>query len=604
MECDRRSFLRESIRVFSGWFGLPSAIQASTSLYQRATLKFTDLRTEALIGGLISPSASPKQSLPSLPVFINETARAGITFRHHGNPTPDKYPIETMCGGVGLLDYDNDGLLDIFFVNGGSFYVTGKQGRIDRSKPEDWNRLYHNNGDGTFTDVTEKAGVSGANTTGFGMGVAVADYDNDGFSDIYVTNFGKNILYHNNGDGTFTDVTDKAGVAASGWSVSAGFLDYNNDGRLDLFVGRYLDWDFSTNVYCGEPIHSYCPPYKYLPMTNILYHNNGDGTFTDVSQQAGIAAKPGTAMGVGINDYDGDGFPDIFVSNDDKPHFLYHNNGNGAFTERGLQAGVAYNENGSLVSGMGVTFNDYDNDGLPDIVVTDLASEIFELYRNTGSGSFDFLSRQTGLEAISAVRSGWGVEFADYDNDGWKDLFISESHVLDNIEMIRPQFVYKLPPLLLRNCKGKFVDVSAQSGRVFEEPFAGRGLAVGDLDNDGSVDAIINVLNGSPLLLYNNASKLGNHWLTIKLVGTASNRDGQGAAVMLQGKSGLKQWQYATTCGSYLSAQDPRIHFGLGSDESAAKIEIRWPSGMRQVLENVNSNQILTVTEPRKGTRQ
>ena len=388
MRHNRRSFLQGSARRLSTWFGLDAlsaAIRANTSLDQYPTLKIRDMRTAALIGGLASPSASPQQSLPPLPVFADETARAGIKFRHYGNPTPDKYLIETMCGGVALLDYDNDGFLDIFFVNGGSFQVTGQRGRIDRSKPEYWNRLYHNNGDGTFTDVTEKAGVSGAGTTDFGMGVAVGDYDNDGFPDLYVTNFGKNILYHNNGDGTFTDVTDKAGVAASGWSVSAGFLDYNNDGRLDLFVGRYLDWDFSKHVYCGDPVHSYCPPYKHLPTTNILYRNNGDGTFTDVSRQSGIAAKPGTAMGLAINDYDGDGFPDIFVSNDDKAHFLYHNNGNGTFTEEALEAGVAYNENGSVVSGMGATFNDYDNDGLPDIVVTDLATEIFQLYRNMGS---------------------------------------------------------------------------------------------------------------------------------------------------------------------------------------------------------------------------
>src|SRR6266480_2240352 len=357
----------------------------------------------AVAAWMISLSASPKQSPPTLPVFTDETARADIKFRHYGNPTPDKYLIETMGGGVALLDYDNDGLLDIFLVNGGAFHVTGNQGRTDRSKPEYWNRLYHNNGDGTFSDVTEKAGVSAAGTTNFGMGVAVGDYDNDGFSDLYVTNFGRNILYHNNRDGTFTDSTEKAGVAATGWSVSAGFLDYNNDGRLDLFVGRYLDWDFSKHVYCGEPVHTYCPPYKHPPMTNVLYRNNGDGTFTDVSRESGVAAKPGTAMGLAFNDYDGDGFTDIFVSNDGQPSFLYHNEGNGTFTEEALEAGVAYNENGVAVSGMGVAFNDYDNDGLPDIAVTDLASEIYELYRNMGRRSFNSTSRLTGLAAISAT---------------------------------------------------------------------------------------------------------------------------------------------------------------------------------------------------------
>ena len=308
-------------------------------------------------------------------------------------------------------------------------------------------------------------------------------------------------------------------------------------------------------------------------------------------------------MGLAFNDYDGDGFTDIFVSNDGRPSFLYHNEGNGTFAEEALEAGVAYNENGVAVSGMGVAFNDYDNDGLPDIAVTDLASEIYELYRNMGHRSFNSTSRLTGLAAISATRSGWGVQLVDYDNDGWKDLFISQSHVIDNVQVFNSQLIYELPPLLLRNVKGKFVDVSAQSGRVFGESLAGRGLATGDLDNDGDIDVIINVLNGSPRLLYSNASKLGNHWLAIKLVGTVSNRDGQGAVVLLQGTSGFKQWQYASTCGSYLAAHDPRVHFGLGEDERAAKIEVRWPSGIRQVLENVKSNQILTVTEPpRNGT--
>ena len=550
---------------------------------------------------VIALAAVSAQAPPALPTFSDETARAGIQFRHHGNPTADKYLIETMGGGVALLDYDNDGLLDIFLVNGGAFRVEGKQGRIDRSKPEYWNRLYHNNGDGTFTDVTEKAGVSGKESTSFGMGVAVGDYDNDGYPDLYVTNFGHNVLYHNNRDGTFTDVTQKAGVVAGGWSVSAGFLDYNNDGKLDLFVGRYLDWDFSKHVYCGEPVHTYCPPWKHEPITNILYRNNGDGTFTDVSRESGIAAKPGKAMGLAFNDYDGDGFADILVSNDGEPHFLYHNDGNGKFTEEALEAGVAYNENGVAVSGMGVAFNDYNNDGLPDVVITDLASEIYELYQNLGRRSFKSASRLTGLSAISATRSGWGVNFIDYDNDGWKDLFMSQSHVIDNVQMFNANLVYELPPLLLRNVHGKFIDVSPQSGPVFQEPFAGRGIATGDLNNDGAIDVVINVLNGSPRLLYNNASKLGNHWLLIKLVGTVSNRDGQGAVVALEGSSGLKQWQYATTCGSYLAAHDPRVHFGLGADRSAARIEIRWPSGIRQVLENVKADQILTVTEPRKG---
>ena len=558
----------------------------------------------AVVTALVATASYSAQAPQALPTFADQTARTGIKFRLHANPTPDKYLIETMPGGAAILDYDNDGLMDIFLVNGGAFNVQGKHGRVDRSKPELWNRLYHNNGDGTFSDVTEKAGLSDAGSTNFGMGVAVGDYDNDGYPDIYVTNFGHNVLYHNNGNGTYTDVTEKAGVAAGGWSVSAGFIDYNNDGKLDLFVGRYLDWDFSKHVFCGDQMHTYCPPWKHEPMTNILYRNNGDGTFIDVSRESGIAAKPGKAMGLAFNDYDGDGFADILVSNDGQPHFLYHNDGNGRFTEEALEAGVAYNENGVAVSGMGVAFNDFNNDGLPDVVVTDLASEIYELYQNLGMRSFKSASRLTGLAAISASRSGWGVRFIDYDNDGWKDLFISQSHVIDNVAMFNANLVYELPPLLARNVKGKFADVSAQSGPVFKEPLAGRGIATGDLNNDGAMDVVVNVLNGSPRILYNNAAKLGNHWLLIKLVGTVSNRDGQGATVVLETTSGPKQWQYATTCGSYLAAHDPRVHFGLGADQSATRIEVRWPSGIRQVLENVKADRVLTVTEPRKGSPQ
>ena len=542
-------------------------------------------------------AAQPSQNSPA---FSDELLRSGIQFRHFGNPTPDKYLIETMGGGVALLDYDNDGRLDIFLVNGGAFRVEKGRGVIDRSKPEYWNRLYHNNGDGTFTDVTRQAGLSGDGAPNFGMGVAVGDYNNDGFPDLYLTSFGRNVLYRNNRNGSFTDVTEKAGVAAGGWSVSAGFLDYDNDGHLDLFVGRYLDWDFSKHVYCGESVHTYCPPGKHAPITNVLYRNNGDGTFTDVSQKSGIAKVPGKAMGLAFNDYDGDGFTDIFVSNDGMGHFLYHNEGNGTFTEQGLTSGAAYNENGIAVSGMGVAFADYNNDGLPDILVTDLARELYELYRNIGSRSFVSSSRMSNLARISALQSGWGVQFIDYDNDGWKDILASQGHVIDNIELFNDQMAYRLPPLLARNTGGRFMDVSGTSGPAFQDAFAGRGVAVGDLNNDGAVDAVISALNGPPRILYNSASKSPANWITIKLAGTLSNRDGQGAVIKVNGGS-LTQWGYASTTGSYLSAHDPRVHFGLGAGQTVARIEIHWPSGIHQVLENVKSNQFLTVTEPRKG---
>ena len=539
--------------------------------------------------------------LPALPVFSDKQEASGIHFRHHGNPTSDKYLIETMGGGVAVLDFNNDGRLDIFLVNSGAL-VQGRQLVVDRSRPAYWNRLYRNNGDGTFTDVTEKAGLSGVATRNYGMGVATGDYNNDGFVDVYVTSFGANVLYRNNGNGTFTDVTQAAGVAAGGWSASAGFFDYDNDGRLDLFVTRYLDWNFSKNEICRDKngVRTYCAPAHFARVTNILYHNNGDGTFTDVSQRSGLSKVPGKGLGVAFNDYDGDGYTDILVANDAMAQYLFHNNGDGTFTERGLEAGIAFNENGAAISGMGVDFNDYDNDGRPDVIITDLAKELYALYRNVGRGNFDCVIRQSNLARISAFGSGWGVRLMDYDNDGWKDLFVAQSHVMDNAELLDPQLVYRQPPLVARNIGGKFVDVSDQSGSVFRQPMAGRGAAFGDLENDGDIDVVINVLNDSPRLLYNNASGLPNHWLEIKTVGTVSNRDGLGATIKIVGASGFEQWGYVTTTCSYLSACDPRVHFGLGADDKASALEIRWPSGTRQVLNHVQANRILTVTEPRR----
>jgi hypothetical protein len=432
------------------------------------------------------------------------------------------------------------------------------------------------------------------------MGVATGDYNNDGFVDIYVTSFGANVLYRNNGDGTFTDVTKTAGVAAGGWSASAGFFDYDNDGRLDLFVTRYLAWDFSKNIVCRDRsgVRTYCAPAHFSPVTNILYHNNGDGTFTDVSQRSGIGKVPGKGLGVAFNDYDADGYTDIVVANDAIAQYLFHNNGDGTFTERGLEAGIAFNENGASISGMGVDFSDYDNDGRSDVIITNLAKELYGLYRNLGRGNFESKVRQSNLARISAFGSGWGVRLIDYDNDGWKDLFVAQSHVMDNAELLDPQLVYRQPPLMARNVHGKFADVSDQSGPAFRQPIAGRGAAFGDLDNDGDVDVVINVLNDSPRLLYNNASHLGGHWLEIKTVGTVSNRAGLGTTIKVEGASTGEQWGYVTTTCSYLSACDPRVHFGLGPDQKVATVEIRWPSGIRQILKEVRTNQLLTVREP------
>jgi hypothetical protein len=513
----------------------------------------------------------------------------GLDFVLQNSPTPQKYLIETMPGGVALLDYNNDGLLDIFLVNGGQ--VTSPMQtpeNFDRKNPRYWNRLYRQNKDGSFTDVTEQAGLANAGDGNYGMGVAVGDYDNDGFPDLYVTSYGKNVLYHNNGDGTFRDVTAKAGVAAGGWSVSAGFFDYDNDGKLDLFVTRYMEWDTKHSKTCGGEWHTYCPPEEFPATTSILYHNNGDGTFTDVSQKAGISSKKGRALGVAFADYDGDGFTDIFVANDGMQQYLYHNNGNGTFTERGLEAGAALSEDGRRLSGMGVVFQDYDNDGWPDVIVTELPRELYGVYHDDGNGTFSYGSLATGLGVLSSGSSGWGVGLEDFDNDGWKDLFVAQGHVLNNVEQIDPSLHYLELPMLAMNHEGRFE--RADSGST--APAAGRGAAFGDLNNDGWQDLVMTSLGGTPQIFFNRGGK--QHWLTISLRGTRSNRDGFGARVRVNG-----QTRFATAAGSYLSSSDKRLHFGLGAAETA-KIEIAWPSGARQNLNGVHADQFLEVREPEK----
>jgi hypothetical protein len=513
----------------------------------------------------------------------------GLDFTLQNSPTPQKYLIETMPGGVALLDYNNDGLLDIFFVNGGHVTSPMKTPEdFDRSNPRYWNRLYRQNKGGSFTDVTEQAGLAKAGDGNYGMGVAVGDYDNDGHPDLYVTSYGKNILYHNNGDGTFTDVTAKAGVAAGGWSVSAGFFDYDNDGKLDLFVARYMEWDTKHSKNCGGNYHTYCPPEEFPSTTSILYHNNGDGTFTDVSQRSGIAARKGRALGVAFADYEGDGFTDIFVANDGMQQYLFHNNGNGTFTELGLEAGTALSQDGRRLSGMGVVFQDYDNDGRPDVIVTQLPREIYGVYHNDGDGSFSYRSLETGLGTLSSGSSGWGVGLEDFDNDGWKDLFVAQGHVLDNVEQIDPSLHYLEPPLLALNHNGRFERTDSGS----TVPAAARGVAFGDLNNDGWQDAVVTTLGGHPQVLLNRGGKM--HWLVITLRGTRSNRDGFGARVQVNG-----QTRFATSAGSYLSSSDKRLHFGLGTAEKAT-VEIVWPSGIHQTLKDLHADQFLEVREPEK----
>src|SRR3984885_6922634 len=521
--------------------------------------------------------------------LLETASPRGIDFILQNSPTPQKYLIETMPGGVALLDYNNDGLLDIFLVNGG--HISGSMttaDNFDRHDPKYWNRLYRQNKDGSFTDVTEQAGLANAGDGNYGMGVAVGDYDNDGYPDLYVTSYGKNILYHNNRDGTFTDVTAKAGVAGGGWSVSAGFLDFDNDGKLDLFVTRYMEWDTKHSKDCGGNYHTYCPPEEFPATTNFLYHNNGDGTFTDVSQRSGIAAKKGRALGVAFADYDGDGFTDVFVANDGMQQYLFHNNGNGTFTELGLEAGAALSEDGRRLSGMGVVFQDYDNDGRPDVMVTELPREIYSVYHNDGGGSFSYRSLETGLGLLSSGSSGWGIGLEDFDNDGWKDLFVAQGQVLDNGERIDPSLHYHELPLLAMSHNGRFERVDP--GTTI--PVAARGAAFGDLNNDGWQDVVMTCLGGHPQVLLNHGGKL--HWLVITLRGTRSNRDGFGARVQVNG-----QTRFATSAGSYLSSSDKRLHFGLGTAEKAS-VEVVWPSGIHQSLKDVHADQFLEVREPEK----
>ena len=528
-------------------------------------------------------------------VFVDIAKSAGVDFVLNNHPTPQKYQIETMPAGVAIIDYNNDGLEDIYFVNGASIPELRKTG------PAYWNRLYRNNGDGAFTDVTAAAGVAGE---GYGMGAAVADYDNDGWEDLFVTGVNRNILYHNNGDGTFTDVTEKAGLGHSGpgkpWSISAGWFDFDNDGRLDLFVVNYCQWDFDKEPFCGLPkpgYRTYCHPKEFRGLPNSLYRNNGDGTFTDVSVSSGIAAHIGKGMGLAFADYDDDGRMDVFVANDTVQNFLFHNDGGGRFTEVGLRAGVGLNENGTPVSSMGADFRDIDNDGKPDIFVTDLSNEIFSLFGNAGRPAFRDITQPSGLGVLSLPWGGWSTGLYDLNNDGWKDIFAAGSHVMDNEELFSSR-TSRQPNHLFANLGGaRFADASAGAGPDFQQARFHRGCAFADFDNDGRIDVAVSVL-GEPAEVLRNVSGRGNHWLELRLRGKASNRDGIGARVKLVPESGAAQYNHVSTSVGYASSSTRRLHFGLGEDRKAVRIEIRWPSGKTQILENVPADQLLDVTEP------
>jgi len=530
------------------------------------------------------------------PIAFEEVAdKSGIHFVADSCPTPNKNLPETMLAGVALLDYDNDGYLDIYFANGAAIPS------LKKDSPKYWNRLFHNNGDGTFTDVTEKAGLKGA---GYGMGVAVGDYDNDGWPDIFLANVTKNQLFHNNHDGTFTDVTDQAGVGGATldgrkmWAVAAGWFDYDNDGRLDLFVSNYCVWEVNKDPFCGPnpQLRAYCHPKYYAPLPNTLYHNNGDGTFTDVSAATGIDKIRGKGMGVAFADYDHDGFMDVFVANDNAPNMLFHNISGQKFEEVALRTGVAYPESGAYVSGMGADFKDIDNDGYDDIWMTAFDGDTFPLFKNRGpSGDFAEITATSGVSTDTRPMSAWSNGIFDFDNDGWKDLLAVRGHVLDNIAQFSTRGPEE-PNLVLRNLgNDKFQDVSARAGAGFEMPERHRGVAFGDLDNDGRIDAVVSVLNGKAQY-FHNISPGGNHWILLKLVGVKSNRMGLGAEVRVTTDEGV-QYNHATTSSGYAASSDSRVHFGLGRATVAKEIRIAWPSGIHQTLRNVPADQILTITE-------
>ena len=530
------------------------------------------------------------QTSPPAPIqFTNVTSAAGIKFIHYAGNKGMAIIREVFGPGVCVADFDGDGWQDIYFVNGRDLYDRGVTVR---------NALYHNNGDGTFTDVTEKAGVPG---TGYGFGCVWGDYDNDGFPDLYVTQFGRNVLYRNNGNGTFTDVTDKAGVAGvkSGTPFHGGatFFDYDRDGRLDLYVGGYVSLDASSPRYCDfVDVHTNCPPSVYKGAPAILYHNNGDGTFTDVTSAAGIYQPEGKNLSVAAADYDNDGWPDLFVANDGVNAYLYHNEKDGTFTEIGLLAGMALTGRGRTMAAMCMSLGDYDNDGWLDLYISDFQKSSDHVWHNDHKGGFEEVSDQAGLTVPTHDVLSFGGGFFDYDNDGWLDLFIANGHVYPEVEQSAQFAHYKQINSLFHNeGNGKFVETTGQAGSGFQTPYVGRGVAFADFDNDGFMDLVVGNNADPPLLLHNSGGN-GNHFVNFKLVGTKSNRDAMGARLRITA-GGISQIREIAGGGSYLSQSDLRANFGLGKAARVETLEVKWPSGLRQVFDNVEADRFYLIEE-------
>ena len=532
-----------------------------------------------------------QQAPPASVSFVDATAKAGLRFHHENSPTKDKYLIETMGSGGAFIDFDGDGYLDVFLLNGGWTPGTSKNRNFNHA-------LYRNRHDGTFEDVTSKSGIQP--NTSYGMGAAVGDYDNDGHDDLFITNFnGANVLYRNNGDGTFANVTVKTGVGGDGhWSASAVFLDYDNDGRLDLWVTRYVDHSFDNNKICGanadKGIRGYCTPQIYGGLSNLLYRNSGDGTFTDVSEVAGLAKHPGKGLGVTVLDFNNDGYSDVYVANDSVANFLFRNNKDGTFSETALETGVALDENGKAQAGMGTFSGDIDGDGLQDIVVTNLDYEYLDVYRNIGLGGFEDASTRTGVQLASRAFVGFGVGLLDFDNDGDLDMFVANGHILDNAPEIRQGARYAQRKLLFENNAGVFTENAATHGAALMTPQVSRGLALGDFDNDGAIDLLVTNCGGAPMLLHNEGSR--NSWLGVKLAGTTSNKNGIGARIEVTA-GGKRHVRDVTAGGSYLSSNDYRTHFGLGTWSGEVEIAVRWPSGKVQ-KEISKTRQIVVIREP------